>query len=188
MELKAQQELIENFVSSIEKKYPEIKVEYTYDKDLELHEVLHDSSELQFEDKSFLEFVGTQILEKIYNMNIYNISFGYDHDKYSYSKDEVKNKLPADSYQIQKDTITSYNNQNIIESIGRKVIIDDYSISDLERSKKSVASFTDFLKFENREANEKKLLYKGNQSIELANIFEQSSNINILEHQEGMVA
>lgn len=84
MEIEKEQELIRKFISSIEGQYGGIEIEYSYNEELNLHDIYHNNKNFQFENREFLNFVGLKLKELLYDKGLHNVSFGYDYDRYVY--------------------------------------------------------------------------------------------------------
>ena len=80
---------IEEFISSIKKKYDKLVIGYDYDEEEDVYDIWHNSENLQYNDTDFLYFVGSLIKEKLYKNDIFNFSFGYDY----YKSKELENKM-----------------------------------------------------------------------------------------------
>ncbi|MCQ4924959.1 hypothetical protein NE686_17800 [Tissierella carlieri] len=83
---------IRGFICEISNKYPSLKIEYDYDSDLDLYDIWHTDQYLQFNDKNFKQYIAEKAREYLFDNNIYNFSFGYDHIKYIRSKQKSFNK------------------------------------------------------------------------------------------------
>ena len=70
------------FKAKIKEQYPDLTVDYNYDADEDYYDIWHTNSQLQYEDDDFLAFIGGLIREHFYANNLFNFSFGYDHEKF----------------------------------------------------------------------------------------------------------
>lgn len=75
-------ELIESFIKAIKNEYPSLIIGYDFDDEMDQYDIWHIDSNLEFSDKNFKSFVAEKAREYLFNNNIYNFSFGYDHYKY----------------------------------------------------------------------------------------------------------
>lgn len=71
---------VEQFIEIIKDKYPKLYVDYDYNLELDLIEIWHNDSDLQFNNHDFLCFAGKTIKDILFKNDIYNFYFGYDYN------------------------------------------------------------------------------------------------------------
>ncbi|QXE18379.1 hypothetical protein [Clostridium sp. 001] len=119
METRSHEDLIKVFIKSIKQKYSNIIIDYDYDEDEDIYDIWHNNETLQFENESFLDFVGSKMKEIFYNNDMFNFSFGYDY---------FKAKSLEPSYKLQRDTIVNADS----------IIINSKLMSDINRFSYSI--------------------------------------------------
>ena len=72
--------LVRGFIKKVKEKYPDIIVEYSYDKYEGEWFIRHDYVET-YEDIEFCEYIGG-LMSPIYDKKFFNWSFGYDYDRF----------------------------------------------------------------------------------------------------------
>lgn len=73
--------IIKNFIAQIHMRYPALHIEYEYDEDTNEYDIWHNNSNLEFDDDDFLKYCSDVASELFYKNNIYNFTFGYDHER-----------------------------------------------------------------------------------------------------------
>ena len=73
------QDQIAIFKKSINAKYPDLSIGYSYDSAEDYYHIWHTNRHLQFKDEEFRRFAGSLIKTCFYSKNIFNFSFGYDY-------------------------------------------------------------------------------------------------------------
>lgn len=71
--------LVKGFIKKVKEKYPDIVIDYVYDKYEKEWFIRHDYIE-EYEDMEFCKYVGG-LTKPIYNKNFYNWTFGYDYER-----------------------------------------------------------------------------------------------------------
>ena len=95
-------ELIKEFIGKIKSYYPELYINFDYDKELDEYEIWHNDPQLEFQDNEFKKLVGKIAQDIFFDNNIYNFSFGYDY----YKTKEIENRNNGYSMKNTKvDTI-----------------------------------------------------------------------------------
>lgn len=74
-------ELIKKFVNKINFYYPELYINFSYDEGLDEYEIWHNDPQLEFQDSEFKRIIGQIAQDILFDNNVYNFSFGYDHYK-----------------------------------------------------------------------------------------------------------
>lgn len=80
------QEQVSRFITTLLDSYPHLKIEYDYDSEEDYYYIKHNRSDLQFQNNDFPQLVGQLIRSYFFNHDIYNISFGYDHQFFKTTK------------------------------------------------------------------------------------------------------
>jgi len=73
--------LIEKFILKVKERYPHLNIGYDYCSETDEYDIWHIDPQLQFEDKDFIKFVGRLMKEILFDNNVFDFSFGYDHLK-----------------------------------------------------------------------------------------------------------
>ena len=73
--------LIEKLVNKINFYYPELYIDFSYDERLDEYEIWHNNPQLEFQDSEFKRIIGQIAQDILFDNNVYNFSFGYDHYK-----------------------------------------------------------------------------------------------------------
>lgn len=71
-------ERIELFISKIKENYEGIKLKYRYDSDEDSYFIFHNRLDLDFSNKSFINFTDNLLFDLFYKENIENVFFSYD--------------------------------------------------------------------------------------------------------------
>jgi len=90
--------LIETFISKVKEKYPSVMIGYEFCSETGEYDIWHTDSRLQFEDQDFLKYVGKLMQEILFDNNLFEFCFGYDHLKFkelssSYNYDVIVNEV-----------------------------------------------------------------------------------------------
>lgn len=107
-------ELIESFINAIKNKYPSLTIGFDFDNEIDQYDIWHVDSKLEFNNKDFKRFVAEKAREYLFNNNIYNFSFGYDHYKYKIL--DSSNKFHIEPQNNQLHLKISQNPLNIEET------------------------------------------------------------------------
>jgi hypothetical protein len=70
---------IDTFIAKLKERYCDLNIGYDCDAETDQYNIWHTDSDLQFNNKDFLVFTGTLIVDLFYRNDIFNISFGYDY-------------------------------------------------------------------------------------------------------------
>lgn len=84
-----EKELIKMFIEEVKTEYPMLKMGFEHDDFEDLYIVWHTNKNLEFEDDKFIKFVGNRIKHYFFSNKVYNVTFGYDNEKYIDSLYEV---------------------------------------------------------------------------------------------------
>lgn len=79
-------EQVIRFITTLQTDYPHLKIEYDYNSEEDYYYIKHNRSDLQFQNDHFPQLVGKLIRTCFFNHDIYNISFGYDHQFFKNTK------------------------------------------------------------------------------------------------------
>lgn len=74
-------ELIKRFLNEVQNKYPSLYISCNYDKEDDLYEIWHNDPNLEYKDNEFKKIVASKAQEILFNNDIFNFYFGYDHFK-----------------------------------------------------------------------------------------------------------
>lgn len=74
-------ELIKKFVNKVNSYYPGLYINFSYDEGIDEYEIWHNNPQLEFQDSEFKKIVGQIAQDILFDNNVYNFSFGYDHHK-----------------------------------------------------------------------------------------------------------
>jgi len=68
------------FIEKLKSQYPELIVDYKYNKEEDQYKIWHTNREIQSSNTNdFLDYCGNLLRIVLYNNNIYNFSFGYNY-------------------------------------------------------------------------------------------------------------
>ena len=73
--------LIEKFLNKVKNKYPKLYIECDYHEDDDLYEIWHNDANLEYHDEEFKKLIALNAQEILFDNNIFNFCFGYDHFK-----------------------------------------------------------------------------------------------------------
>lgn len=113
-------DLIKKFVVEIKNQYPALYIETCYDNEEDLYEIWHNDANLEYGDKHFKKTIGLKAQEILFNNNIFNFYFGYNHLKSL----ELENKV----YKTQFDKL-NITVKGEIKDVSHSHKNDDYKIN-----------------------------------------------------------
>jgi hypothetical protein len=80
--------IIRKFIQEVKEKYPDLNLNYEYDKEHRYHNIYHDNQTIDIKDKEFRNYVGRLICKYFYSKHCYNVVFGYDFEKFPITNDD----------------------------------------------------------------------------------------------------
>lgn len=125
--------LIEKFISEIKNKYSNLYIEYNYDEQDDLYEIWHNNADLEYKDEEFKKIVASKAKEILFDNDIFNFYFGYDHFK-TIKLHDLTNKSIIDNYHLK----TKYKTDNFLycnQNFGKYKLIKNKKISFLNSDK-----------------------------------------------------
>lgn len=102
---------IENFITAINQKYPDLVMGYVYVEDEDYYSIWHNNEQIESEDNDFLVFSGNLYKKHFYTDEILNVAFSYD---YRMAENVLKQKI--------KETLNS-NNEFVQISINNSMLV-----------------------------------------------------------------
>ncbi|MGI6533545.1 MAG: hypothetical protein ACOX23_02860 [Peptococcia bacterium] len=159
--------LIETFISKVKEKYPSLIIDYEFCSETGEYDIWHTDSRLQFEDHDFLKYVGKLMQEILFDNNLFEFCFGYDHLKF-------------------KELSSSYNYDVIVNEVETVLINDGTKEIEFYITNDDSVKLTDLKLFYNRK-NKLKNFNVPNEPENLLIVLEQS-NIYVNNQDERLVA
>ncbi len=73
--------MIEQFIADIKTDYPDLYIDYDYDEENDEYEIWHNDPNLEYNDARFKRIVGIKAEKWLFDNDIFNFCFTYDHSK-----------------------------------------------------------------------------------------------------------
>lgn len=73
---------IKSFIQAIKEKYPNLNIGHEYEEEEDQYDIWHTDKDLHFHNDDFIEFAGLSIRKYFFDEHVFNISFGYNHQKF----------------------------------------------------------------------------------------------------------